>query len=198
MTTQCRLLRVLSLSVASLLIAEIPAVSQARAAAAPDPAALQQDQKASENPPQEEPKPEPKKKDKPPKEERTPPSKPANPPQTRTEQKERGSKVQSPAQNHPRPAQGQVRYQFRAQDTAKLRQYYQSRLKSVDPAHRSRLVVGGSIAREVVTYIEPVPVEIVEVLAVPAGYVVGYWDGYCIVYDPNTLIIVAVVDLLIV
>jgi hypothetical protein len=30
---------------------------------------------------------------------------------------------------------------------------------------------------------------------VPPGYEVGYYDGYCLLYDPGTLRIVSVIDL---
>jgi hypothetical protein len=30
---------------------------------------------------------------------------------------------------------------------------------------------------------------------VPLGYEVGYYDGYCLVYDPNSLLVASVFDL---
>jgi hypothetical protein len=59
-----------------------------------------------------------------------------------------------------------------------------------------------SIAREQVlpvqvrTEIQPVPVDVVSYLPpVPEGYMVGFVDGYCVVYNPNTFIVIDVLDL---
>lgn len=90
-----------------------------------------------------------------------------------------------------------VHYTVKSKDVTVIKQHYRTELGHVDRAHRPHLIVGGYIPREQITYIQPVPVEVISGLPpVPAGYVWGYWDGYCVVYDPNTLAIVYVVDLL--
>jgi hypothetical protein len=42
----------------------------------------------------------------------------------------------------------------------------------------------------------PVPAAVIRELAPPPpGYVFGYIDGYCVVYNPTTLLIADVIDL---
>lgn len=44
--------------------------------------------------------------------------------------------------------------------------------------------------------IRPVPKNVIaELPAIPAGLAVGYYDGYAVVYNPNTGVIVEVLDL---
>ena len=90
-----------------------------------------------------------------------------------------------------------VHYTVTSKNVTVIKTHYREQLGHIDRAHRPHWVVGGFIDRGQVTYIEPVPAEvIVGFPAVPAGFVWGYWEGYCIVYDPNTLEIVYVVDLI--
>ena len=43
---------------------------------------------------------------------------------------------------------------------------------------------------------EPVPADVVAYLPpAPEGYVFGFVDGYCVVYDPNTFLVIDVIDL---
>jgi hypothetical protein len=217
MITIRRIIRILSPSLVAALAMAAPAISHPRAAVATALAA-QHDQEPEGNPPRRE---NPRKEEKPepkatkPQENRTDQEKPAprqgKPEKNQERQRapepnrtpETGSEERAPAprsqttrqQKNAQPARAQ--YQFRSEDVPKLRQHFQARLRSVDRANRPQVVVGGYIPRQSVTYIEPVPVEVVEILPpVPEGYVVGYWDGYCIVYDPNTFLIIAVIDLL--
>lgn len=88
-------------------------------------------------------------------------------------------------------------YQFRSQDVSRLRQYYRTKITSVSRTNRVQISEGGYVPQTVVTYIQPVPVEVVQVLPPPPpGYLIGFYDGYVIVYDPNTLFVVTVIDLL--
>lgn len=89
-----------------------------------------------------------------------------------------------------------VKYQFRSRDTTKLREHYQTKIKSINRSTRPQVVVGTYIIREYVTYIEPCPVTIVQYLPPPPpGYIIGFWNGFVIVYDPGTLFVAGVVDL---
>jgi hypothetical protein len=58
-------------------------------------------------------------------------------------------------------------------------------------------VIGGSIPFGDRGYFTPVPPHLLGYLpAPPPGYVIGYFDGYCVVYDPVTFTILSFVDLL--
>jgi len=86
-------------------------------------------------------------------------------------------------------------YHFRQEDAAKLREHYR-KIEHVDVAHRHALVAGAKLPDDWHARLRPVPVAVVrELPAPPAGYVFGYLDGYCIVYNPATLLIADVIDL---
>ena len=90
-----------------------------------------------------------------------------------------------------------VHYSFRSQDTSTLRQHYQTQIRSIDPASRPRIAQYTYIMPEYVTYIEPCPQDVLYLLPPPpVGFVIGFWDGYIIVYDPGTFYIGTVLDLL--
>jgi hypothetical protein len=95
-----------------------------------------------------------------------------------------------------RPAPN-AHYQLRREDTPKLRQHFQSQLAHVDRAHRPHVVAGGSLPSGWQTYIVPVPVEEFTYLPpVPEGYQMAFYNGYLIVYDPYSGLVVDVIDLL--
>lgn len=86
-------------------------------------------------------------------------------------------------------------YHFRTEDGARLRQHY-TKIEHVDVAHRHVLVAGGRLPGDWRVRIRPVPAAVIRELAPPPpGYVFGYLDGYCVVYDPTTLLIADVIDL---
>ncbi|MGA8074992.1 MAG: hypothetical protein WB995_16075, partial [Candidatus Acidiferrales bacterium] len=94
-------------------------------------------------------------------------------------------------------AQANVHYSFRSQDKTTLKQHFDAQIRSVDRSNRPHIRVGGFIAAESVTYIEPVPVEVIGLLPpIPDGCVVGFWDGFIIVYYPDDFYIVSYIDLL--
>lgn len=108
-------------------------------------------------------------------------------------------------QNHPaqaaqsgghRPAPN-AHYQISRQAAPKLRQHFQSQLAHVDRNNRPHVVVGGSLPSGFQTYIVPVPVEEFTYLPpVPEGYQMAFYDGYIIVYDPYSGLVLDVIDLL--
>lgn len=86
-------------------------------------------------------------------------------------------------------------YHFRKEDAAKLRQHYDN-IKTVDTRNRRALTAGGRLPDDWRGRMRPVPADVVrELPAAPAGYVFGYIDGYCVVYNPNTGYIADVIDL---
>jgi hypothetical protein len=92
---------------------------------------------------------------------------------------------------------GHPDYRFRDQDRVRLRQHYQRNLGHVNRDHRPSFVRGGYLAEPYRRYITPAPERVVRYLpAPPPGYSVGYYQGYTVVYDPVTFLILDVVDLL--
>jgi hypothetical protein len=88
-----------------------------------------------------------------------------------------------------------AQYHFKGDEKVKLRSSY----KGIDRVNRSQRV---TIVRqqvlpvEVQTRIEPVPVEVAGYLPpAPEGFAIGFLDGYCVVYDPNTFFVLEVLDL---
>jgi hypothetical protein len=106
--------------------------------------------------------------------------------------------AQRPApQEHPQHPAANAHYQFRQQDRPKLRPHFQSQLAHVDRAHRPHVAAGGYMESNYQTYLVPVPQDVIVYLAPPPpGYVFGYYYGYIIVYDPATLLVLDVIDLL--
>jgi hypothetical protein len=101
-----------------------------------------------------------------------------------------------PAQwGHPPAHRGS--YQFRSNDRQSLHRYYQSRIGSIDRGNRPVFTVGGYFPYEDIDGISPLPPDIYGSLPPPPpGYQMGYYDGYIVVYDPETFYIAAVIDLL--
>jgi hypothetical protein len=106
----------------------------------------------------------------------------------------RGAQV---AQGGSHRAAPNAHYQFRQQDTSRLRQHFQSQLAHVDRHNRPHVAAGGYLAGNWQTYIVPVPVDVVTYLPPPPeGYELAFYDGYIIVYDPSTGLVLDVIDLL--
>jgi len=86
-------------------------------------------------------------------------------------------------------------YHFRQEDNQRLREHYKD-INKVDRAHREHFVAGGHLPEDWRRHIRPVPAVVIrELPPIPAGYVAGYYDGYAVVYDPNTGVILEVLDL---
>jgi Ni/Co efflux regulator RcnB len=91
--------------------------------------------------------------------------------------------------------QAHPQYHFRQQDAQKLRQNYKN-INRVDVNHRGHFVAGERLPSDWHKRMHPVPQAVIaELPPPPPGYVFGYIDGYCVVYDPNTGYIADVIDL---
>lgn len=110
-----------------------------------------------------------------------------------------------PPQNRPpqRPPQWGQRppnrpsYNFRPNDRSYLQRYYHRNLGYINRANRPRLIIGGFFPFASIGYITPLPQPLYGYLPPPPpGYIMGYYDGYVVVYDPLTYFIANVVDLL--
>jgi Ni/Co efflux regulator RcnB len=96
---------------------------------------------------------------------------------------------------HAQAQQHAAEYHFRQEDAPKLREHYK-KIEHVDVAHRPEYVAGGHLPADWHKRLHPVPAAIIrELPPPPPGYVFGYFDGYCVVYNPTTLLIADVIDL---
>jgi hypothetical protein len=216
MNTKHGLIPLFALTVAAAL-AVLPQTSQARpikpgAAAFLQPQDQKPPDKPDENPAAKPAKPDKKaqdSKDNPPAHEpdKTKPAQNQQPQQNPPEKNEKAPKQEKPDKNAKEQenkgnkqgahAHQNVHYSFRSQDKTTLKQHFSSQLRSVNRSNRPSIRVGGVIPVESVTYIQPVPVEVITLLPpVPEGCLVGFWDGYIIVYYPDDYYIVAYIDLL--
>lgn len=86
-------------------------------------------------------------------------------------------------------------YHFKPENRATLREHYKE-LGRVDANHREHFVAGANLPGDWRHHIRPVPRAVLgELPAIPAGYLVGYYDGYAVVYDPRTGYILETLDL---
>jgi Ni/Co efflux regulator RcnB len=94
-----------------------------------------------------------------------------------------------------RRGEGKAEYHFRPEDREKLRGQYKD-IDKVDRDHREHFVAGGHLPSDWRHHIQAVPSVVIRDLPpIPAGYVAGYYDGYAVVYDPRTGVILEVLDL---
>jgi hypothetical protein len=78
----------------------------------------------------------------------------------------------------------------------RLHQFFLRDMRRVDRWNRHQLFVGGFVPRTFVDWIQPIPPQLMVYMPpVPPGHAIGYFDGYCMVYDPYTLQIESVIDL---
>jgi hypothetical protein len=78
-----------------------------------------------------------------------------------------------------------------------MQRYYRRNFGYIYRSRRPVFVIGGYIPFGDRGYFTPVPPHLLGYLPPPPpGYVIGYFDGYCVVYDPVTFTILSLVDLL--
>ncbi|MCB5188912.1 hypothetical protein LG200_12960 [Methylobacillus caricis] len=93
--------------------------------------------------------------------------------------------------------QQDVHYHFRDNDRYRLRVQYERSLRMVNRDHRPYFQPGYAVLPAYRPYITPVPVQILHRLPPPPpGYVIGYYQGYNVVYDPISFIVLTTIDLL--
>ncbi|MDB5987153.1 MAG: hypothetical protein JWR16_2206 [Nevskia sp.] len=99
--------------------------------------------------------------------------------------------------HHAGPSAPHGNYQFRDQDRVRLQQHYQKSFARIDRDHRPRFEAGGSIPSAYRHSIVQPPASVRRGLPPPPrGYRIGYYQGYSVVYDPTTFVILSVLDLL--
>jgi hypothetical protein len=108
-----------------------------------------------------------------------------------------GPRPTHPPAHHPLThGHGYPSYAWGAGNRWRLHQFFLGDFHRVNRWHRHQLFVGGYFPRIVLSEIQPIPPDLMFYLPpVPPGYAVGYYDGYCLLYDPFSLRIVSVIDL---
>ncbi|MCB5185856.1 hypothetical protein LG201_11645 [Methylobacillus gramineus] len=93
--------------------------------------------------------------------------------------------------------QQDVHYHFRDDDRYRLRHQYDRSLRMVNRDHRPYFQAGYAVLPAYRPYITPVPVQVLHRLPPPPpGYVIGYYQGYNVVYDPVSFVVLTTIDLL--
>ena len=88
-------------------------------------------------------------------------------------------------------------YNWRPGDYDYMRRYYRRNFGYINRGRRPIFVIGGYIPFGDRGYFTPVPPHLLTYLPPPPpGYVLGYFDGYIVVYDPITYEILSFADLL--
>ncbi len=88
-------------------------------------------------------------------------------------------------------------YAFGQQDRSRLETHYRKSLDKVDRSKRPQFTAGKEIPRAYRSAITPAPQSLRGRLPTPpSGYDIGYYQGYTVVYDPTTFLILSVIDLL--
>jgi hypothetical protein len=96
-----------------------------------------------------------------------------------------------------RPPSNRPPYNWRPNDRDYLRRYYRRNFGYINRSRRPVFIIGGYIPFGDRGYFRPLPAHLLGYLPPPPpGYVIGYFDGYCVVYDPVTFTILSIADLL--
>ncbi len=103
----------------------------------------------------------------------------------------------SPAQQRPNASAQGERYTFDQQHRQLVRNHYQRVLGKVDRRNRPQFVQGAVVPGQYRQALTRAPQSLLRRLpAPPAGYAIGYYQGYTLVYNPTTFVILSVLDLL--
>ena len=113
--------------------------------------------------------------------------------------------VRPPRPNAPRPprghypphyAHGYPHYEWGIGNGWRLRQYFYPDMRREHWMYRHPIQAGGYLSPWLLANIRPIPWELMSYLPpVPPGFEAGYINGYCLVYDQDTLRVIAVIDL---
>jgi hypothetical protein len=101
-----------------------------------------------------------------------------------------------PPVHHPQYGPGWPHYAWGGGNGWRLHQFYLGDMRRIDRWNRHSFYPGGYLRRIYLNRIQPIPPDLAMYLPpVPPGYEVGYFDGYCLLFDPFTLRIASVIDL---
>jgi hypothetical protein len=101
-----------------------------------------------------------------------------------------------PPAHYPHYGPGHPSYVWGGGNGWRLHQFFVGDMRRSNRLHRHYLFAGGYFPRFYLNRIQPIPPSLMVYLPpVPAGYEVGYYDGYCLLFDPYTLRISSVIDL---
>lgn len=97
-------------------------------------------------------------------------------------------------QDHPQQQQHEAaahqNYHFRTQDRSHLQEHYRTAHPHPEASHHWAWHRGVNLPSDWRGQVEPLPQADITLLAPPPpGYVFGYYNGWAIVYDPNTGVI---------
>lgn len=99
----------------------------------------------------------------------------------------------APQEHHEQPqheAAAHQNYHFRADDRSHLQEHYRTAHQHPENAHHWAWHRGVNLPFGWQGQVEPLPQADITLLAPPPpGYVFGYYNGWAIVYDPNTGVI---------
>jgi hypothetical protein len=108
-----------------------------------------------------------------------------------------------PGYRPPRPGPGRPPggppppYGWRPGDRDRMRHYYRRNFGYINRSRRPIFTIGGFIPFGDRSYFRPVPPGLYGYMPPPPpGYVMGYFDGYVVVYDPVSFTILSTMDLL--
>ena len=88
-------------------------------------------------------------------------------------------------------------YDFGQNDRSRLQAHYRSSINKVDRDKRPSFQAGHEIPRAYRAAITPAPESLRRRLPTPpSGYQIGYYQGYTVVYDPTSFVILTLIDLL--
>jgi hypothetical protein len=101
-----------------------------------------------------------------------------------------------PPVHHPPYHPGRPNYIWGGGNGWRLHQFFLGDMRRINRIHRHYFYIGGYFPQIFVEYIQPIPPDLMLYLPpVPPGLEIGYYDGYCLIYDPDTLRIFSVIDL---
>jgi hypothetical protein len=101
-----------------------------------------------------------------------------------------------PVYHHPHYGQGWPSYAWGGGNGWRLHQFFLGDMRGVNRWHRPYFFPGGYFPAVYLDRMQPIPPELMWYLPpVPPGYEIGYFEGYCLVFDPISLRVVSVIDL---
>lgn len=119
------------------------------------------------------------------------------PPERQHSEPARGQKQPTAGPQPRQQTAGPQSYQFRDDDRSKLQRHYKRSLDNVNRSRRPHFEAGGHIPAPYRHAITEAPESLRRRMPPPPqGYRIGYYQGYSVVYDPNTFLILSVLDLL--